>query len=154
MQKMNLGKVSVIGGCAYLVAALGLGSTSAFALSIGLRPLPQGSSTVVTVAVKKPKNVSPHKPNSVKKADVDVKHKKTTNIDVNHKKHTDVNVYVRHHDHGWHGTYWGAVAFGVTLGTVITVAANTPPPPPDPSVCWTWTNSAQTKGYWYYCSGP
>ena len=72
------------------------------------------------------------------------------NVNINR----NVNVTVKHRGYGWRGVHWGAVAFGVTMGAIITVAANTPPPPPDPSLCWTWTNSARTTGYWYYCSGP
>lgn len=54
----------------------------------------------------------------------------------------------------WRGARWGAVVAGVTLGTIIVVAANAAPPPPSPDLCWTWTNAARTHGYWYYCSGP
>ena len=78
--------------------------------------------------------------------------KKKPGRDVNVNR--NVNVNVRHHHHGWRGARWGAVVFGVTLGTAIVVAANTPPYPPDPSLCWTWSNSALTRGYWYYCDGP
>jgi hypothetical protein len=66
----------------------------------------------------------------------------------------NVNVRVKHRGYGWRGARWGAVVFGVTLGTAIIVAANTPPYPPDPSLCWTWNNAALTEGYWYYCEGP
>jgi hypothetical protein len=76
------------------------------------------------------------------------------NVNRNVNINRNVNVTVKHRGYGWRGVHWGAVAFGVTMGTIITVAANTPPPPPDPSLCWTWTNSAKTTGYWYYCSGP
>lgn len=62
-------------------------------------------------------------------------------------------VIVRH-PHGWRGAHWGAVIAGVTLGAIIATAANAPPPPPSPDLCWTWTNSARTQGYWYYCSEP
>ena len=65
----------------------------------------------------------------------------------------NVNVTVKHRGYGWRGARWGAVVFGVTLGTAIIVAANTPPYAPDPSLCWTWNNAALTRGYWYYCSG-
>jgi hypothetical protein len=58
-----------------------------------------------------------------------------------------------YHPRGWRGARWGAVVAGVTLGTVIAVAANTPPPRPAPELCWTWTNKARTHGYWYYCTG-
>ncbi len=72
------------------------------------------------------------------------------NVNVNR----NVNVTVKHRGRGWRGTRWGAVVFGVTLGTLIVVAARTPPPAPDPTLCWTWNDDAQTKGYWYYCEGP
>ncbi len=68
-------------------------------------------------------------------------------------RNVNVNVRVVHRGYGWRGARWGAVVFGVTLGTAIIVAANTPPYPPDPSMCWTWSNSALTRGYWYYCDG-
>lgn len=47
--------------------------------------------------------------------------------------------------------YYGTVVAGVALGTVIAVAAATPPAPPSSNVCWYWSNSAQTNGYWDYC---
>ncbi|MEQ1715280.1 MAG: hypothetical protein ABL907_04730 [Hyphomicrobium sp.] len=105
--------------------------------------------------VKSKKSSSTKVVNKTKRdVDVNVKNKKKNNVNVDIDKKTNVNVSVRHHDHGWHGARWGAIAFGVTMGAIITVAANTPPYPPDPSLCWTWTNSAYTQGYWYYCSGP
>lgn len=61
--------------------------------------------------------------------------------------------FVAVHPPRWRGAFWGAVVAGVTLGTIVAVAANTPPPPPSPDLCWTWTNAARTRGYWYYCSG-
>lgn len=112
-----------------------------------------------TAHVKKNANVNVKKNANVnvkKNANVNVKKNANVNVKKNTNVHVDknVNVVVRHHDYGWHGTRWGAVAFGVTMGALITVAANTPPYPPDPSLCWTWSNSAHTQGYWYYCSGP
>ena len=79
---------------------------------------------------------------------------RNVNKNVNRNVNRNVNVSVRTRPYGWRGARWGAVAFGVTMGAIIVVAANTPPPPPDPSLCWTWANSALTEGYWYYCSGP
>lgn len=76
---------------------------------------------------------------------------KNTNRNVN--RNVNVNVNVKTRGHGWRGARWGAIAFGVTMGAVIVVAANTPPYPPDPSLCWTWSNASLTQGYWYYCSG-
>jgi hypothetical protein len=75
------------------------------------------------------------------------------NTNRNRNVNRNVNVNVRHRGRGWRGARWGAVAFGVTMGAVIVVVANTPPYPPDPSLCWTWNNSALTRGYWYYCNG-
>lgn len=74
------------------------------------------------------------------------------NVNVNVNR--SANVTVKNRGYGWRGSRWGAVVFGVTLGTAIVVVANTPPPPPDPSLCWTWNNDALTEGYWYYCEGP
>ncbi len=45
--------------------------------------------------------------------------------------------------------YYGAVVAGVALGTLI--VASTPPPAPAPGLCWFWSNSAGTQGYWDYC---
>jgi len=47
--------------------------------------------------------------------------------------------------------YYGTVVAGVALGTVVAVAATAAPAPPSPNLCWYWTNSSQTKGYWDYC---
>jgi hypothetical protein len=45
--------------------------------------------------------------------------------------------------------YYGTVVAGVALGTVI--AATTIPPAPSSDLCWYWSNSSKTKGYWDYC---
>ena len=45
--------------------------------------------------------------------------------------------------------YYGTVVAGVTLGTVI--YTTTVPAAPSPEVCWVWSNSAHTQGYWDYC---
>ncbi|MEM8840915.1 MAG: hypothetical protein AAGD47_03980 [Pseudomonadota bacterium] len=79
------------------------------------------------------------------------------NVDVNRNVNRNVNVHrsgvvIVDRSPGWRGAYWGTLAFGVTLGALIVVAANTPPPPPDPTLCWTWSNSELTEGYWYYCA--
>lgn len=47
--------------------------------------------------------------------------------------------------------YYGTVVAGVALGTVVAVAATRAPAPPSSNLCWYWTNSSQTKGYWDYC---
>ncbi len=51
--------------------------------------------------------------------------------------------------------YWGRVVAGVTIGTVITVAAvNSVPKAPSPELCWFWSDSSKTRGYWNYCVAP
>lgn len=97
------------------------------------------------VNVRRNTNVKVHK-------NTNVNVRKNTNVNINRSR--NVNVNIRHRGYGWRGARWGAIAFGVTMGTVIVVAASTPPLAPDPSLCWTWANSALTRGYWYYCAGP
>ncbi len=91
--------------------------------------------------------------NSGRNTNVNRNKNKNVNRNVNINRNVNVNVNVRHRGHGWRGARWGAVVFGVTMGTIIVVAANTPPYPPDPSLCWTWSNASMTRGYWYYCNG-
>lgn len=51
--------------------------------------------------------------------------------------------------------YWGSVVAGVTIGTIITVAAvNSVPKAPSPELCWYWSDSSKTRGYWNYCVAP
>jgi hypothetical protein len=45
--------------------------------------------------------------------------------------------------------YYGTVVAGVALGTVI--AATAAPPAPSSEVCWYWSNSSHSQGYWDYC---
>jgi hypothetical protein len=45
--------------------------------------------------------------------------------------------------------YYGAVFDGVTLGAVI--AANAVPTSPSIDLCWYWSNSSKTRGYWDFC---
>ena len=51
--------------------------------------------------------------------------------------------------------YWGRVVAGVTIGTVIAVAAvNSVPKAPSPELCWFWSDATKTRGYWNYCVAP
>lgn len=51
--------------------------------------------------------------------------------------------------------YWGRVVAGVTIGTVITVAAvNSVPKAPSPELCWFCSDASRTRGYWTYCVAP
>jgi hypothetical protein len=45
--------------------------------------------------------------------------------------------------------YYGSVFDGVTLGTII--AATAVPTSPSLDLCWYWSNSLQTRGYWDFC---
>src|SRR5215831_17504222 len=46
-------------------------------------------------------------------------------------------------------SYYGAVFDGVTLGAVM--AATAVPTSPSFDVCWYWSNSSKTRGYWDFC---
>lgn len=51
--------------------------------------------------------------------------------------------------------YWGRVVAGVTIGTIIVASAvAVAPKPPSPELCWYWSDSTKTKGYWNYCVPP
>jgi hypothetical protein len=45
--------------------------------------------------------------------------------------------------------YYGTFVAGVALGTII--AATAIPPAPSSDLCWYWSNSSHTRGYWDYC---
>jgi hypothetical protein len=45
--------------------------------------------------------------------------------------------------------YYGTVVAGVALGAVI--AATAVPPAPSSDLCWYWSNSSHSRGYWDYC---
>lgn len=75
----------------------------------------------------------------------------TRNVHVVHHHRPRPPHYVPHYRAWRHYPHYGAVVAGVTLGTVIVVAAATAPRPPSSNLCWYWANSAHTKGYWDYC---
>jgi len=45
--------------------------------------------------------------------------------------------------------YYGSVFDGVTLGAII--AATAVPTSPSFDLCWYWSSSSQTRGYWDFC---
>jgi hypothetical protein len=45
--------------------------------------------------------------------------------------------------------YYGTVIAGITPGTII--AATAVPAAPSSEVCWYWSNSSHSQGYWDYC---
>ena len=45
--------------------------------------------------------------------------------------------------------YYGSVFDGVTLGAI--VAATAVPTSPSFDLCWYWSSSSQTRGYWDFC---
>jgi hypothetical protein len=54
-----------------------------------------------------------------------------------------------------HRPHYGAVVGGVVLGTIIVVdIAGTAPGAPAPNMCWFWTDTTYTQGYWDYCAPP
>jgi len=51
--------------------------------------------------------------------------------------------------------WYGRVVAGVALGSVIwATTAGLPPAAPSSNLCWYWSNSSQTRGYWDYCVPP
>ena len=46
-------------------------------------------------------------------------------------------------------SYYGSVFDGVTLGAII--AATAVPTSPSFDLCWYWSSSSQTRGYWDFC---
>jgi hypothetical protein len=54
----------------------------------------------------------------------------------------------------WHRKhYFGRVVAGVVIGSIVYAAvAGAVPASPAPGLCWYWTDSTQTRGYWDYCS--
>jgi hypothetical protein len=48
--------------------------------------------------------------------------------------------------------YYGTVVGGIALGTII--AATAAPAAPADNLCWSWSNSEKTRGYWDYCTPP
>ena len=51
--------------------------------------------------------------------------------------------------------WYGRVVAGVALGSVIwATTAGTAPAAPASNLCWYWSNSSQTRGYWDYCVPP
>lgn len=89
-------------------------------------------------------------------------HRKTTrrttvnrNRKVTVRRNTNVNVNVRRPVRVWvRRPYYGRVVAGVALGTIIVVAANSVPASPSSELCWYWSNSSKTRGYWDYCVIP
>ena len=51
--------------------------------------------------------------------------------------------------------YFGTVIGGIALGTVIAATAvGVAPVAPAANMCWFWSDSAQSQGYWDYCTPP
>jgi hypothetical protein len=50
--------------------------------------------------------------------------------------------------------YYGRRVAGVALGTIIVVSARAVPLVPRSDLCWYWSNSSMTRGYWDYCVEP
>jgi hypothetical protein len=74
---------------------------------------------------------------------------RNTNVNVRRTNVTVVGRPVR----GWSARpHYGTIVAGVALGAVIGVAvANAAPTPPAANLCWYWSDSSRTQGYWDYC---
>lgn len=73
-------------------------------------------------------------------------------VNVNVDRHVHRRVVVRPVRPWVHRPWFGTVVAGVTIGTVI--AATAVPTPPAPNLCWFWSDSTNTRGYWDYCTPP
>jgi hypothetical protein len=74
------------------------------------------------------------------------------NVHVDVDRHVHRRVVVRPVRPWVHRPWFGTVVAGVTIGTVI--AATTVPTPPAQNLCWFWSDSTNTHGYWDYCTPP
>src|SRR6516162_8741802 len=150
--RCNIGGAAVCkASIAAVVLALGIvslvqeGTNAMVGLPAGLRPA-LTMPAVETVALRKGVTVTRH---------VAVRHRgvaaRRTHIAVGRRgavavKSTVVERPVR----PWvPQPYYGTVFDGVTLGAVI--AATAVPTSPSFDVCWYWSNSSQTRGYWDFC---
>jgi hypothetical protein len=78
-----------------------------------------------------------------------------TNVSANVRR-TNVGVAGRRPVRGWvHRPYYGRIVGGVALGAVIGVAVvGTAPVAPAENMCWYWSDSGYSQGYWDYCQIP
>ena len=126
----------------------------------GLQPASATPAIVETVALRKDRTVTRrvvvrHRGTKVRIRHVAVRHRavatRRTHVAVAKRsavaaKSTEVVRPVR----PWvRQSYYGSVFDGVTLGAII--AASAVPTSPSFDVCWYWSNSSQTRGYWDFC---
>jgi hypothetical protein len=71
-------------------------------------------------------------------------------------RRSNVTVVARGPVRRWvHRRHFGTIVGGIVLGTIIVVdAAGTAPDAPAPNMCWFWTDTSYTQGYWDYCAPP
>jgi hypothetical protein len=163
---------------AAVVLALGIvslveeGANAMVALPAGLRPA-LTMSAVETVALRKSVTVTRHlavrhRGVSVRARHVAVRHRGVTRTRHVAAGHRGVAARRTHVAVGRRGAvavkstavvrpvrpwvpqpYYGIVFDGVTLGAVM--AATAVPTSPSVDLCWYWSNSSQTRGYWDFC---
>ena len=77
---------------------------------------------------------------------------RNNNNNLNVNRNVNVNVTVSGRPvRGWvRRPYYGTIVGGVALGTII--AASAIPRAPASNLCWYWTDSSQSRGYWDYCA--
>ncbi|WP_431016418.1 hypothetical protein [Bradyrhizobium pachyrhizi] len=90
-----------------------------------------------------------HRAANVKRSNVNVR--KDVNININ-RRTTVVARPVR----GWAPRpYYGTIVGGIALGTVIAATTvGVAPAPPATNMCWFWSDSGMSQGYWDYCVAP
>lgn len=86
-----------------------------------------------------------------------VRRARTTNVRrVDRRRTNVVNRRVVRPVRPWVRRPWyGRVVAGVALGSVIwATTAGIAPAAPSSDLCWYWSNSSKTRGYWDYCVPP
>lgn len=84
----------------------------------------------------------------------DVRVNRRTNVRVNNHRANVARRHVRPVRPWVRRPYYGRVVAGVALGSIIVATAGVVPAAPGPNLCWYWSNSSMTRGYWDYCSTP
>lgn len=106
-------------------------------------------------------NAGSHKAGNVRRgANVNRNAANVKRNNVNVHKNVNVNVnrtrVVARPVRGWvPRPYYGTIVGGIALGTVIAATAvGVAPAPPAANMCWFWSDSAMSQGYWDYCVAP
>jgi hypothetical protein len=148
-------------------AAVGTRHVAARHRGVAVRP-PQVAASHRGVAVRTPQVAASHRGVAVRTPQVAAKHRGVAvgrHVAVRHRGATARRTHVAVDRRGamavnsaavvrpvrpWvRQPYYGTAFDGVTLGAVIATAAV--PTSPSFDLCWYWSNSSKTRGYWDFC---